>query len=688
MAELEILAPAGNFDSLVAAVRCGANAVYLGAKTLNARRNAGNFDEEELARAVEYCHVRGVKVYQTLNILMFEEETDQVVQAIETAARLGIDAILVQDLGVAAIARQCAPDLPLHASTQMAIHNLSGALEAKEMGFRRVVLAREMTRKEIAQIAAKTGLEVEVFVHGALCMSVSGQCYLSSMIGERSGNRGLCAQPCRLPFQAKGGVECGLSLKDLTLIDRVEQLRQIGVTSLKIEGRMKRPEYVAAAVTAVKDAIAGRPADFDLLRSVFSRSGFTSGYFDGAIDGNMFGTRQKEDVVSAAGVLGNLARLYDREQPLVPVRGEFFLESGSPARLTLSDREGHQTTVLGEEPQEALTRPTDEEKARQNLGKTGGTPYYLEEFSARIQPGLMLPASALNAMRRQGLEELTTQRGAPHPWPFADRAQRAFPKRLNRKIPTLRARLTGEQLTEEIARSCERLILPLGDLPNLLSRGMIDNPDKLVAEIPRVLFAGEEEVSRQLAQLRQQGVTWAWAGNLSGIRLARQAGMKICGGYSLNIVNSTALEQYRQLDVAETELSFELNLQKAKLLGDCIPCGILAYGYLPLMIFRNCPIRAARGCQRCRGFETLTDRRGVRFAVDCGGSKIAQLYNSVPLVLSDRMDDLEGFSFLTLYFTRESREECEQVVRAYLDGQPLPGSREGKTRGLYYRNVQ
>ena len=251
----EILAPAGSFDSLIAAVQCGANAVYLGGKGMNARRNAGNFDAEELRRAVEYCHLRGVKVYQTINIVMFEDEIDEAVETIRTAAEAGVDAVLTQDLAVARMVRECAPTLPVHASTQMSIHNLEGARLCEELGFSRVVLARELTAAEIRHICENTPLEVEVFVHGALCMSVSGQCYLSSMIGGRSGNRGLCAQPCRLPFQAEGGKPYALSLKDLSLADRIAELTEMGVASLKIEGRMKTALYVATVARTYRKAI-------------------------------------------------------------------------------------------------------------------------------------------------------------------------------------------------------------------------------------------------------------------------------------------------------------------------------------------------------------------------------------------------------------------------------------------------
>ena len=310
MKKIELLAPAGNLESLLAAVHSGADAVYFGYGELNARRNAKNFDEDSLREASRICKERGVKMHMTVNTMVYDREYEQVMRTLEIACRYGIDALIVQDLGVAALVRKAAPEMPMHASTQLTVHNLSGALEAKQLGFSRVVLAREMSRSEIAAIASQAQIETEVFVHGALCMCVSGQCYMSSVIGERSGNRGLCAQPCRLPFSSgrKGDSGYALSLKDLSLAHRVQELVQLGVDSFKIEGRMKRPEYVAAAVSQFKQALEGQQADMDLMAAVFSRSGFTSGYFDGKLGREMFGTRQKEDVLSAAGVLGELAR--------------------------------------------------------------------------------------------------------------------------------------------------------------------------------------------------------------------------------------------------------------------------------------------------------------------------------------------------------------------------------------------
>ena len=686
----EILAPAGSFDSLIAAVQCGADAVYLGGKGMNARRSAGNFDAEELRRAVEYCHLRDVKVYQTINIVMFQHETDEAIDTIRQAAEAGVDAVLTQDLAIARMVRECAPSLPIHASTQMSIHNIEGVRLCEELGFSRAVLARELTAGEIAAICAATPLEIEVFVHGALCMSVSGQCYLSSMIGGRSGNRGLCAQPCRLPFSTDGGGEYALSLKDLSLADRIGELTRMGVASLKIEGRMKRPEYVAAAVTAVRRAREGEPVDFETLRSVFSRSGFTKGYFDGKIDREMFGRRQKEDVTSAAGVLGELEKLYAKENPLVPVTMGFTAGAGEAVALTVRDRDGHAVTVTGEAPLLAEKKPTDADRARQNLAKTGGTPYYAEVIDCTIGPGLLVPASALNALRREALEELTARRSAVEPHPFTDRVPRLADAPADRRKPKLRARVSAGQLTRRLAGYCNEFQVPLEEAEDVLASGFV-RPDQVIVEIPRILFDGAPKALELLRRAGELGVRRAWCGNLGAVTLAREAGLLPEGGYSLNITNAYALRECARLGLGACELSFELDLGEARRLDGGLAKGILAYGYLPLMALRNCPIQAAKGCRACRGYESLIDRKGVAFTVDCGAHdgrrrEVSDLYNSVPLWLADRPEELRGFDFITLYFTRETPGVCERVAAAYA-GEPGAYQPEARTRGLYYREV-
>ena len=686
----EILAPAGSFDSLIAAVQCGADAVYLGGKGMNARRSAGNFDAEELRRAVEYCHLRDVKVYQTINIVMFQHETDEAIDTIRQAAEAGVDAVLTQDLAIARMVRECAPSLPIHASTQMSIHNIEGVRLCEELGFSRAVLARELTAGEIAAICAATPLEIEVFVHGALCMSVSGQCYLSSMIGGRSGNRGLCAQPCRLPFFADGGGEYALSLKDLSLADRIGELTRMGVASLKIEGRMKRPEYVAAAVTAVRRDREGEPVDFETLRSVFSRSGFTKGYFDGKIDREMFGRRQKEDVTSAAGVLGELEKLYAKENPLVPVTMGFTAGAGEAVVLTVRDRDGHAVTVTGEAPLLAEKKPTDADRARQNLAKTGGTPYYAEVIDCTIGPGLLVPASALNALRREALEELTARRSAVEPHPFTDRVPRLADAPADRRKPKLRARVSAGQLTRRLAGYCDEFQVPLEEAEDVLASDFV-RADQVIVEIPRILFDGAPKALELLRRAGELGVRRAWCGNLGAVTLAREAGLLPEGGYSLNVTNAYALRECARLGLGACELSFELDLGEARRLDGGLAKGILAYGYLPLMALRNCPIQAAKGCRACRGYESLIDRKGVAFTVDCGAHdgrrrEVSDLYNSVPLWLADRPEELRGFDFITLYFTRETPGVCERVAAAYA-GEPGAYQPEARTRGLYYREV-
>ena len=365
--------------------------------------------------------------------------------------------------------------------------------------------------------------------------------------------------------------------------------------------------------------------------------------------------------------------------------------AAQPTRLTVSDRDGHTFTVEGSVPQTAINKPTTPERAAQNLGKTGGTPFYADEMDCDLDDGLMIPASELNALRREALEQLTAARSDVRSHAFTDRAQRAFPRTRDRKIPTLRARLRLSQLTPEIAARCPDLILPYEDIAEAVASGKA-KPEQLIVEIPRLLFEGTDAVLEVLRQAKELGVTRAWCGNLGAIDMARNAGLSPVGGYSLNITNSAAVQEYAALGLTDTELSFELPVTRARSLGGFLPQGILAYGYLPLMALRNCPIKAAIGCGKCRGYESLTDRKGVRFTVDCGRHdghprQVSELYNSVPLWLADRLGELEGLSFLTLWFTRESAVQCEAVVQSYAEGRPMPGAPSEKTRGLYYRTV-
>ena len=681
----EVLAPAGSIDALVAAVRCGADAVYMGAKNFNARRNAANFDDDAFARAVRYCHTRGVNVYVTLNTLVFDSEMEAVKDELAMLAGLAVDGLIVQDLGIAAMVRRMCPTLPLHASTQMTIHNAEGAKMLEEMGFTRVVLARELTATDIGKIAEQTRIELEMFVHGALCMSVSGQCYISAMLGKRSGNRGLCAQPCRLNFNANGR-EYALSLKDLSLISQMEKLESLGVVSLKIEGRMKRPEYVAAAVTACRAALDGREPDTETLRAVFSRSGFTDGYFAGRRDIRMFGSRTKEDVTAAAPVLTGLAALYKDEASRVPVDMALTLREGKPATLTATDKA---ITVYteGDVPETARTQPLTEELARRGLAKTGGTPFFLRDLACDIQGNITLPISALNRMRKDALEQLERLRGQREPLPCDAAALPEIPSAGHRECtPELRLRFRqAAQLSDELIAAAARVILPVEEIS--AHREMISAlGEKLIGELPLLAFPDTEDKLRgMLAELKEAGLTDVLTGNVGTLRMARELGFTVHGGYGLNVLNSRALQQAGTLGTADVTLSFEIGIKQAGRLAGKTPRGIIAYGHLPLMTFRNCPAKGEKGCGKCSGVSILTDRMGKQFTIACRNRAYSQLLNSVPLWLADKQDTLTGIDFITLYFTTESREECAAVVRQY---QNKAQSDAPFTRGLYFRNLQ
>lgn len=690
MKKIEILAPAGNLDSLLAGIHSGADAVYFGYGELNARRNAKNFDEQSLAEASRLCKERGVKMHMTVNTMVYDREYDEVLRTLEIACKYGIDALIVQDLGVAKIVREAAPEMKMHASTQLTVHNVSGAWQAKELGFSRVVLAREMSREEILQVTTQVPVETEVFVHGALCMCVSGQCYMSSVIGERSGNRGLCAQPCRLPFASgrKGDSGYALSLKDLSLADRVKELMALGVDSFKIEGRMKRPEYVAAAVSQFKEAVRGAQADMDLMAAVFSRSGFTKGYFDAKLGQEMFGTRQKEDVLASQKVLKKLSDMASKDVVRVGVDFSFAMKENEPTVLTASDGEGHTVQAQGEIPQQALKAPTTEELVWRSLEKTGGTFYYLNSLTCDLGDGLIYPASQLNSLRREALDKLTQLRGEIHEIPFHKPEKQPVPKHIGvqgEKLPLRAAVREIAQITERMGEVCELISVPLDELlknKNNLPKELIP---KISVSLPRVVFGDDEKyLSERLTECKHLGIMHLSTGNLGGVYLGRKMGFVLHGEFGLNIANAGCLAEYERLGLSDCLLSFELSLARARAVGGTLPRGLLIYGKLPLMVTRNCPIRLS-GCKDCKGFGTLTDRKKEVFEVRCTGRRYSEIFNSKPVYLADKMEELSGIDYGLLSFTSEGAKQVDRILLRYTQThEPM----ENITRGLYYRNVK
>lgn len=674
----EILAPAGAMEQVTAAVRCGADAVYMGAGFFNARRNAVNFDAQTLPQAVSYCHGRGVKVYVTMNTLIMDDERERFEQEAELAAASGADAVIIQDLSVLRFFREHYPSLPCHASTQTAVHNADGARLLEELGFTRLVLARELTLSEMEKICSAVSISAEAFVHGAHCMSVSGACYLSAMLGGRSGNRGLCAQPCRLDWRC-GREDHVLSLKDMSLIPHMREMAEAGVDSFKIEGRMKRPEYVAAAVTACRASLEGREYDGEALRSVFSRSGFTDGYLTGKRNKDMFGYRTKEDVTGASEkLLGSLRSLYRAETPRVAVDMRFAADAGG-CTLTLSDGE-RSCTVQGGVPEAARNKPLDAASAGRSLEKLGGTPFLLRDFSAEIAPGLMLPASALNSLRRDAAEALLREREQIRAHERVEREASVLPVHGAPAEPELWARFY-EAAQIPAGMEYARIILPAEKITSELIRKY---GGRLIAELPCLLFPQDEAVfDEKLAALRDAGLREVWTDNLYGITLGKRLGLTVRGGSGLNILNAQALHEYELLGLASATVSFELAMGRARELGGMLPRGIIAYGRLPLMYWRSCPVRAFSGCGGCNGAGKLIDRMGVEFPVECTEKRSSALLNSVPLHIAQR--DLRGFDYLLLRFSRESAEECRRITEDYRLRRGCPGEHTG---GLYYRELQ
>ena len=688
MSKIEILAPVGSEEMLRAAVFSGADAVYLGFSGFNARTGAGNFDADSLKEAVRFCHARGVAVHVALNTTVYGTELPALEQAIRSVAASGADAVICQDLAVATLIGKIAPQLPRHGSTQMSVHTLQGALELKELGFTRVVLARELSLPEVEHITKHCGIETECFVHGALCMSMSGQCYMSAFLGGRSGNRGSCAGPCRLPFEAntlpegKPGRLHHLSLKDNSVIDQLDKLQALGVASAKIEGRLRTPEYVAAAVSACLAGREGRAYDRDLLKNAFSRSGFTSGYLDGKIDGTMFGVRSEADAELTKKTLPMLRELYRRERSRVPVQMKLEIEEGGE-KLTVTDADGNKAFAYGDaEPQPARTDPT--ESLNRSLTKTGGTPFTAEKITVEMDGGpWFIPGSAVNELRREALDALLKKRETLRPWPTTEEHVAALPQRTLPPRRTLRARFERwEQVPERALDGVEYLILPIAQADRVPREWRA----KTLLELPRVMFGAlEQDTARRIAATQDAGFAGYEVSNIAHLRLCR--GLPMTGGFGLNITNNVAAQFY-----AEQGLSSLLILPEVKdsdiasiaptRNGKPVPTGVMIYGHMPLMLTRACPLQNIHDCAHCDKTGVLTDRKAKKFPVRCGLG-VRTIYNPVPIYMGDKPGAL-AVDYGVAYFTLESREEAAQILDSIRTHAPFEGD---FTRGLYFKGT-
>ncbi len=678
----EILAPAGSFESLTAAVRCGANAVYLGGKALNARRNAANFSDEELKRAVEYCHARNVKVYLTLNTLVGDNEKETAYEAIECACNADVDALILQDIGLASMVRQVSPDMPIHASTQMSVQSIEGIRILEKLGFSRAVLPRELSEKEIKAISEQTDMELEYFVHGALCMCVSGQCLMSAMLGGRSGNRGLCAQPCRLPFGVNGKGGNNLSLKDLSLVDEISRLEKAGICSFKIEGRMKRPEYVAAAVTACKNSINNTP-DEEInhsLHAVFSRSGFTKGYFEGKLGKEMFGTRRKEDVENAAPVLSGLQRLYDNENPLIPVDFSLVFKSDKPINLTASAL-GRTVTVTGEKaPEKAINKPLSRDDLSGRLSKCGGTQFFANNIDMDFEEGLIISAGSLNALRRDVLNALENSIAEKKNISVSE--YKSTIPRHSAKEFSLHARFFKEEQLPDDLSGISRVIVPIETSPETV-KSLISQGIEVAVEIPAAVFGNSEKYIEKLTVLKENGLSLAWTSTLDGVGIAEKAGLGFASGFGMNIYNSISLSEIESLGGKDCLVSCEAQMNDISRLGGDIARGIMIYGKIPLMMTRNCPVKNKLTCGECQQNSFLVDRMGIEFPVICKNGA-SFILNSRPLWIADKKNELKNLDYGLIYFTNEDKSECKKIIAEVRKGANPPSE---FTRGLYFKGV-
>ena len=694
---MEILAPAGSPESVIAAVQSGADAVYLGLSSFNARRGAANFNEEEFEKAVRYCHIRGAKVYVTLNTLVGDRELGEAAGLARMASDYGADGIIIQDMGLIRVIREAVPDIPLHASTQMSVHNLAGVKACAEMGLTRAVLARELSYEQIAYITKNAPIETEVFVHGALCFAHSGQCYMSSLIGRRSGNRGACAQPCRMQYSLGGRMDdFPLSLKDNCLVAHLQKLEEAGVACAKIEGRLKRPEYAAVVSNVyskvLKENRQPTPAEMEQLELAFSRQGFTDGYFTGNKGKEMFGVRQNPGKEQEKFFRSVAKQYVDGEAQRVPVDFYVFIREGQPIRAGIADKDGNRAEVAGTVPQKAVRRGVTRQQVQDQFYKTGGSPYYAENIFCEMDEGLHLSAAELNELRRRLINELTAKRAAPPKRRVAKYPPVPVDKAVEGDPVTIFQVLTAEQLTRELAElEPEYIYIPLEVLyknPGCQDV-FVENGSVPVAVLPRIIHDGQtDEVVEMLKAVYEQGVTEALVGNIGHVLMVRKLGFKVRGDFGLNLFNSYTNEVLHDVGMESVTASFELRLAQIRDMKKPVPTEMIVYGRLPCMVTEQCIIKNSAGRCACHTPGQMADRMGSVFPVvrEFGCRNV--IYNAHKLFLADKRDDYKktGVWGARLMFTTEAPHECVEVAKSYAglsDYRP-----NGLTRGLYYRGVE
>ncbi len=666
----ELLAPAGDFDSLKAAVACGADAVYIGASKFSARQNAKNFDGGEIGRAIAYCRIRNVKTYLAINTLIKENELKEALKTAAEAYEYGIDAFIVQDLGLIKLMQEKF-DVPVHASTQMTVFDEYGLAFLKDINITRAVLSRECSKKKIKELAEKNVMELEVFCHGAICVSYSGQCLASSMMGGRSANRGRCAQPCRLPYEIGGKKGYFLSPKDLCLIDEVRSLNNEGIASLKIEGRMKGPGYVAAAVSAYRKALDGEEVtkeEYERLRKAFSRGGsFTKGCYGSVRGREMMNTdSSNDDVLKSAdsAFIKELSHLWEdgREIKKVPVKGSLLIDEKTV--FTLS--EGNVTvSVCTDTPTEEHGKKTDEEFSRTQLSKLGQSPFVMSEFSFESKKDAYFKASDLNALRREAVMKLENAKSEKRQ--FDGNFNYFVPERSGNEEFYISASVENKEQAEALIALGARVYAPytLGNVKGAYA-----------AVIPAVYPEN----------IVLPDVKTVVAGSIGAAKYAAEHGKNVIADYSMNIFNSVSASYFER-----ATLSCELTCKEIASVARTCKSEAVVYGHIPLMTTRNCIIKTAGkcagNCGSCSRETVIKDRKNMNLRIRSDGT-VNTLYNGVPLFMADRMDEVKKTEVTgaRLIFTNETASECENIYRMYagLSEIVLPSL---YTRGHFYNGV-
>lgn len=664
---MELLAPAGSFDALKAAVSSGADAVYFGGTALNARVFGKNFTDEEIIKASDYCKTFGVKSYLTLNTLVSDKELKDIIPFLEMINSSNISAVIVQDLGLASLIKNVAPDMPIHASTQMTIHNLNGVKQAEKLGFSRVVLSRELPESELKYISENSPLELEAFIHGALCMCYSGQCYMSSVIGERSGNRGKCAQPCRKMY----GEGYELSLKDLCMADDFERFLKLNIHSLKIEGRMKSPEYVAGVVSVYRKLIdKNRNATKDEIRflaDLFSRNGFTNDYFKDIPSNKMFGVRTDKDKEKSREISTSF------EERKIGVSAVFTAKSGEDISLVFKNGE-NVAEVSASPAYEAKNKAVTAQDCKKQLEKLGGTKFVLECFEADIDDNLFIPMGVLNNLRRECVDKLEKDIEKCEKREFFN----SFPQ-VNKKEQheSNIAYCETEEQAFAVGENADLILMPLSKIKqNYFS--------KTVAVLPEIIFDREfDEIKDMLEKCRKSGINKVVCNNLGQIEWCKNEGFEVHGGTGLNLFNSLAMQKAKEMGLKSTVMSFEMNSAQIRDIIKPLPVYVFAYGRYPVMTLQNCLMKNRGECINFNGYSILKDETGREFPIFCRPPHRNAVYNAVPLYIGDKQEIFNGLGKLFL-FTTESGEEVKDIFKRYNENGPY---NKPFTRGFFNKKV-